>query len=155
MKTTALFSAVFLLSTGALFGQVQPVGYSSECGGTCTEGCQIYQPCDWSHCGAGGCNGYAGQCHGGNCYGSNGCQSGHNLGWGLCYDANSNCPMGLCCNGPNCLTGGMYPFGVPFGSCPFGNAGYCHQCNGCKSQSCLARCCATKAFPDAGWAPPV
>ncbi|MCA9065796.1 MAG: hypothetical protein KDA96_22160 [Planctomycetaceae bacterium] len=143
MKTSVLFSAVFLMSATALFGQVQQTSHSS-CGSGCSEGCQIYQPCDWNagrNCNSGG------WCQSGGGYGWNHCDCNHcdqwnNGGWGLNYDPTSGCPFGLGCNGNSCLTNGGGWNGFP---------GYCNQCN----QSCLARCCATKAYPDAGWNPPV
>lgn len=48
-----------------------------------------------------------------------------------CQDPCSHCPMGACVSDDSCLT------------------------NCCLNDTCLGRFCATKAYPDSGWAPPV
>lgn len=71
------------------------------------------------------------------------CQSGGHHGGvsyagGTCYavttcnhcNACDSCPLGMCVDGDSCLT------------------------NSCLNDTCLGRFCATKAYPDAGWAPP-
>jgi hypothetical protein len=79
-------------------------------------------------------------------------QHGNCIGYQSC-DWN-NCQYGV--NAANCYSGGH---------CRGGHSGRCSQCpgglsagscwtNSCLNDTCLGRCCSTKAFPDSGWAPP-
>lgn len=57
---------------------------------------------------------------------------GHYAGGAVCcQNGGQNCPMGMCVDDDSCLT------------------------RSCLSDTCLGRFCATKAYPDSGWAPPV
>ncbi len=69
----------------------------------------------------------SGNCQTGVCHAGGSCYSGHH-----CNNCNGcqDCPLGKCVDGNSCLT------------------------NSCLNDTCLGRFCATKAYPDAGWAPP-
>ncbi|MEZ6042220.1 MAG: hypothetical protein R3C20_17080 [Planctomycetaceae bacterium] len=110
--------------------QIQQVSHT-ECGAPeCAAPAVTFNGCG-DTCGEGcGLNACGATCND-NCIG----YSGH---WGGCNTG--------ACNGMfngNCLSGNCQ-----LGGCRSGH-GF-----GCLGSSCIARCCGTKAFPDAGWAPP-